>query len=202
MRDNMTATPEQKNELIVEAMGIAGFTEDTEYPGLYAQVNGNIKTVVDLTAGVSAYLYDREKKQKLVNDDAGTLKKLLDMITEAEDGQMPSRTEPDIIVTTTMQGAQPDDAQTKAKPEQIATNEPGRQLLRKYQHQSDMLFEKQARLETELKTCIADIDALQPEMARISADVESMVDLDLEPFKCNEDENVGVHIEADKEEST
>ena len=93
-------SPELKLEWIIRALGIAGFTEDTEYPGLYAQVNGNIKTVVDLTAGVSAYLYDRDKKQKLINDDDGTLDKLLDMIAEAEDGRMPSKTEPDIIVNT------------------------------------------------------------------------------------------------------
>ena len=105
-------SPELKREWIVRALGIAGFTENPDFPGIYTQEHGMKKTVVDLTAGTSVYFM--ENKQKVVLDDEhDTLAKVSKMITEAEDGLMPSKTEPDIIVTTTMQGAQPDDTQTE-----------------------------------------------------------------------------------------
>lgn len=92
---------EQKDEWIVQALELAGFEEDTEYPGLYSQVEGNIKSVVDLTAGVSTYLYDRAKKCKLENDDEfGTLTKLNQLISDTEDGKMPTVSEPDMFVDT------------------------------------------------------------------------------------------------------
>jgi len=114
----MTATPEQKTELIVQALGIAGFTENPDFPGIFTQEHGMKKTVVDMTAGTSVYFM--ENKQKVVIDDEhDTLAKVSKMITEAEDGQMPSRTEADIIVNTKAQDGtleQPDDVQTKSEP--------------------------------------------------------------------------------------
>lgn len=107
-----------------------------------------------------------------VNRDINRLKALLDSIPIFPD--VPDEEESAVDVIADMQKAS----------EQIAINERGRQLLRKYQHQSDMLFEKQASLKAELETCTADIDALQPEIVQIGADVESMVDPDLEQFKC------------------
>ena len=101
MTDNMTATPEQKTELIIDALGIAGFTENPDFPGIYTQNYGAKKIVVDMTAGTSVYFM--ENKQKVVTDDEhDTLAKVSKMITEAEDGQMPSRgKDPDMVVTTT-----------------------------------------------------------------------------------------------------
>lgn len=120
MSDNMTATPEQKRELIVQALGIAGFTENEQYPGMYAQINDDIKTVVDLTAGVSLYLYDIQLKCKINDgDDAGALDSIKKIIAEAEDGRMPTKREPDIIVNTgEKEGTpeQPDDAPTEPVP--------------------------------------------------------------------------------------
>lgn len=116
MTDNMTATPEQKKEQTIQALGIAGFTENPDFPGIYTQMHGMKKTVVDLTAGTSVYFM--ENKQKVVGDDKyDTLAKVSKMITEAEDGQMPSRTEADIIVTTTMQGAEPDNQNGQIDPD-------------------------------------------------------------------------------------
>ena len=106
-----------------------------------------------------------------VNRDIKRLEGLLDSIPIMSD--VPDEEESAVNVMADMQKAS----------EQITINERGRQLLRKYQHQSDMLFEKQASLKAELETCTADIDALQPEIAQICADVESMVDPDLEQFK-------------------
>ena len=107
MNDNMTATPEQKKELTVKALKIAGFAENPDFPEIYTQEHGMKKTVVDLTAGISVYFM--ENKQKVVLDDEhDTLAKVSKMITEAEDGRMPTKTEPDIIVTTTLQGATPE----------------------------------------------------------------------------------------------
>ena len=114
-------------------------------------------------------IYD---KRTDVNRDINRLDGLLDSIPIIPG--VPDEEESAVDVMADMQKAS----------EQIAINERGRQLLRKYQHQSDMLFEKQASLKAELETCTADIDALQPEIAQIGADVESMVDPDLEQFKC------------------
>ena len=113
-------SPELKREWIVRALGISGFTENPDFPGIYTQEHGMKKTVVDLTAGTSVYFM--ENKQKVVLDDEhDTLAKVSKMITEAEDGQMPSRTEADIIVNTGAKEGipeQPDDAQTEAEPVQ------------------------------------------------------------------------------------
>lgn len=120
MMNNMEPTPEQKNELIVQALGIAGFTENEQYPGMYAQINDDIKTVVDLTAGVSLYLYDIKLKCKINDgDDAGALDSIKKIIAEAEDGMMPTKREPDIIVNTganEVTPEHPDDAQTEPVP--------------------------------------------------------------------------------------
>lgn len=102
MTDMNEITPEQKKELVVEALGIAGFTENPEYPGMYAKINGNIKTVVDLTAGTSAYLYDISKKQKIIDPgDDDILMEVVELITKAEDGIMPVKIDPDIVVNVT-----------------------------------------------------------------------------------------------------
>ena len=109
MNDNMTATPAQKKELIVEALGIAGFTENPDFPGIYTQEHGMEKTVVDLTAGTSVYFM--ENKQKVILDDEyDTLAKVSKMITEAEDGRMPTKTKPDIIVNTGAKEDTPDES--------------------------------------------------------------------------------------------
>ena len=130
-------SPELKREWIVRALGIAEFTEDTEYPGLYAQVNDNIKTVVDLTVGVSAYLYDRDKKQKLINDDDGTLDRLFNMIAKAEDGVMPP---PQDAQEDTPE--QPDDAQTEqvpTAPENVPAVPEAPQALTSLQNNTDIV---------------------------------------------------------------
>ena len=115
MIDNMTATPEQKKEFTVKALGFAGFTENSEYPGVFTQEHGMKKIVKDLNiAGKAYFLVDKKKVTE--DDEHKTLEKVDNMITEAEDGRMPTKREPDIIVTTTMQGAQPDDAQTWVEP--------------------------------------------------------------------------------------
>ena len=124
-------SPELKREWIVRAIGIAGFTENPDFPGIYTQEHGMKKIVVDLTDGqkdgpAKTSVYFMENKQKVVFDDEhDTLAKVSKMITEAEDGRMPSRTEPDIIVNTgAKEGTpeQPDDAQ--AGPVPTAPHEP------------------------------------------------------------------------------
>ena len=113
----MTATPEQKRELIVQALGIAGFERVGDME-LYTQEHGMKKTVVDLTAGTSVYFM--ENKQKVVLDDEyDTLAKVSKMITEAEDGRMPTKRGPDITVTTTMQGATPEQPEKSIDQEMV-----------------------------------------------------------------------------------
>ena len=73
MNDTQELTAAQKKENIINALTIAGFTENPEYLGMYAHTNVNIKTVVDLTAGTSAYLYDIVKNNKITEDSSGLL---------------------------------------------------------------------------------------------------------------------------------
>lgn len=118
MNDNMTATPEQKKELTIKALKIAGFTENSEYPGVFTQEHGMKKIVKDLnSAGKAYFLVDKKKVTE--DDEYKTLEKVDKMITEAEDGRMPTKTEPDIIVNTgAKEGTpeQPSDAQTRPEP--------------------------------------------------------------------------------------
>jgi len=97
MNDNMDPTPEQKKEFIVQALGIAGFTENTEYPGVFTQELGMKKIVKDLNIGGKSYFLV-DKKKVTEDDEYNTLAKVDKMITEAEDGRMPTRTEADVVV--------------------------------------------------------------------------------------------------------
>ena len=103
----MTATPEQKKELIVQALEIAGFTEKEQFQGMYTQEHGMKTIVVNLNESPIKAYFNADGKKIAEDDEHKTLEKVGKMITEAEDGRMPSRTDADIIVTTTMQGATP-----------------------------------------------------------------------------------------------
>ena len=97
MADNMTATPEQKRELIIEALVIAGFTENTEYPGVFTQEHGMKRIVNDLNIGHKSYFLV-DKKKVTEDDEHKTLENVDKMITEAVDGRMPSMSVADIVV--------------------------------------------------------------------------------------------------------
>ena len=116
MTDNMTATPEQKKELTIQALGIAGFTENSEYPGVFTQEHGMRKIVKDLNITGKAYFLV-DKKKVTEDDEHKTLENVDKMITEAEDGQMPSRTEADIVVNTKAQEGAPEQPDTQIDPE-------------------------------------------------------------------------------------
>ena len=108
MADDMTATPAQKKELTIEALNIAGFTEKENYQGMYTQEHGMKTIVVNLNESTIKPYFNVDGKKITEDDEYDTIAKVSKMIAEAEDGRMPSKTEPDIIVTTTMQGATPE----------------------------------------------------------------------------------------------
>ena len=109
MGDNITATPEQKKELIIEALGITGFTEKENYQGMYTMEHGMKTIVVNLNESSIKPYFNVDGKKITDDDEYETLKNIRTIIKEAETGQMPSRgKDPDIIVTTTMQGATPE----------------------------------------------------------------------------------------------
>ena len=115
----MEPTPEQKRELIVQALGIAGFTEKENYQGMYTQEHGMKTIVVNLNESPIKSYFNVDKKKVTEDDEHKTLEKVDKMITEAEDGMMPTKRGPDIIVNTgANEGTpeQPDDAQTKQEP--------------------------------------------------------------------------------------
>ena len=112
MNDTQEPTAAEKKENIIKALGIVEFTENPEYPGMYARDKGNIREIVDMTAGLSSHLYDIPKKQKILGDDAtGTLGKLSQMIVEAEDGQMPTKSTPDEIVNVPKKDTPPPESE-------------------------------------------------------------------------------------------
>ena len=113
--DEMEATPEQKKELTVKAIGIAGF-ERVGDMDVYTQEHGLMKIVVDLTAGVSVYFSDQNKNRIDEDDEYETIKNVKTIISEAEDARMPSRTEPDEVVNVTRTENPADDALTQAEP--------------------------------------------------------------------------------------
>lgn len=112
--DEMEPTEAQKNEWIIESLGILGFTENSDYPGVYTQEHGMKKIVKDLNiSGTSYFLVDKKKVEE--DDEHGTLAKVDRILKEAEIGQMPSRTEPDEVVNVT-KTMDPSDDQTQAEP--------------------------------------------------------------------------------------
>jgi phage recombination protein Bet len=106
--NNINPTPEQKKELTIQALGIAGFTEKENYQGMYTQEHGMKTIVVNLNESPIKPYFNVDGKKITEDDEYDTLAKVSKMITEAEDGRTPTKTEPDIIVTTTMQGATPE----------------------------------------------------------------------------------------------
>jgi len=124
MTDDMIATPEQKNELRIEALGIAGFTEKENYQGMYTQEHGMKTIVVNTNESPIKSYFNVDGKKISEDDEHNTLAKVDTMITEAEDGRMPTRTEPEMVVNTgAKEGTpeQPDDAPTQ---QETAPQEP------------------------------------------------------------------------------
>ena len=107
MNDTQEPTAAQKKENIIKALTITGFTENPEYPRMYAKINGNIKTIIDLTAGTSAYLYDIVNTCKITDDPDGILRAVVELITKAEDGQMPTKSDADEVVHVPKKGDVP-----------------------------------------------------------------------------------------------
>ena len=107
MIDNMTATPEQKKEFTVKALEMEGF-EEMPAPGIFAKQHGKAKILVDLNEKQPSAIFIIDGKRDATDDVDETLVKTNQIIVEAETGQMPSRTEADIVVTTTMHGATPE----------------------------------------------------------------------------------------------
>ena len=108
---------ELKREWIVRALGIAEFTEKENFQGMYTQEHGMKTIVVNLNESPIKPYFNVDGKRITEDDEYNTIAKVSKMITEAEDGRMPSRTEPGIVVNVGAQ-EQPDDAQTDAKPAQ------------------------------------------------------------------------------------
>ena len=115
MTDNMIPTDAQKKEQTIEALGIAGFVEKENFQGMYTQEHGLKTVVVNLNESPIKPYFNVDGKKITEDDEYKTIAKVSKMITEAEDGQMPSRTKPEIIVTTTMQGAEPEQIDPEIK---------------------------------------------------------------------------------------
>ena len=121
--DEMEPTEAQKNEWIIESLGILGFTDNSDYPGVYTQEHGMKNIVKNLNiSGTSYFLVDKKKVEE--DDEHGTLAKVDRILKEAETGQMPSRTEPDEVVNVTKTVNPADDALTQA--ESVAPPVPAR----------------------------------------------------------------------------
>lgn len=88
---------EQIQAWINQAFIQSGF-EKAPAGEIYFKERESDKLVVDLTAGTSVYF--KVGKQRVDTDDeAGTLSKTRQMIEDAKDGIMPSKSEPDIVYT-------------------------------------------------------------------------------------------------------
>ncbi len=88
-------TKEQQDKYIIEALAIAGFEENTDFPGIFRKEHGKDAIAVDLTAGQSVYfIIDKQKEVK--DGDKGTLALISSIIIDAMDGKMPSQTKADM----------------------------------------------------------------------------------------------------------
>ena len=89
-------TKEQKFKYITEALTLEGFARAGEME-IFTKLYGNQKIVVDLTAGKSVYF--KKGKDKITRDDeAKTLNRIYNVVLDAEDGKMPTKTQADINI--------------------------------------------------------------------------------------------------------
>lgn len=103
MNDIMDVSNEQKKAWTTEALEIAGFTEKDNFQGMYTQEHGMKTIVVNLNESPIKPYFNVDKKKITEDDEYDTLAKVSEMITEAEDGRMPSSGEPDFVVYTKAQ---------------------------------------------------------------------------------------------------
>lgn len=91
-------TQEQKRGWVIEALIILDFEQVGDME-IYTQEHGMMKTVVDLTAGVSVYFSDTNKQRVDTDDQYNTLANVRAILTDAEDGKMPTKVEPDEVIS-------------------------------------------------------------------------------------------------------
>lgn len=103
MNDIMDVSNEQKKAWTTEALEIAGFTEKDNFQGMYTQEHGMKTIVVNLNESPIKPYFNVDGKKITEDDEHDTLAKVSEMITEAEDGRMPSSGEPDFVVYTKAQ---------------------------------------------------------------------------------------------------
>lgn len=137
-----------------------------------------LKTLLDLT-DISNDLVDLDKQRKELYDERTIVNRELKQFEGQRDGIPEMVDVPDDEISSMEVMAEMQEAT-----EQIAINQRGRDLLRTYTLQMDNLTGKHERLEYEITTCKKDIDALTPEIKKISVEVDNMFDPDLEQFKC------------------
>ena len=89
---------EQQFKYIVEALTIEGFARVGELE-IFTKVHGDHKIVVDLTAGKSIY-FKSGKDKITMDDEAKTLNRIFNVVLDAEDGKMPTKTQADIVVNS------------------------------------------------------------------------------------------------------
>lgn len=90
-------TQKQKQEWVVDALRIIGFAENPEFPGVFLQEHGMKKIVVDLTDG-NTVSFLTDGKRTTDDDEYNTLENIMIILTDAEDGKMPTKSEPDEVV--------------------------------------------------------------------------------------------------------
>ena len=95
--NGMVATLEQKRELITKALEIIGF-EEMPAPGIFAKEHGDNKILVDVNEKQPCAVFRVGTKRFAEDDEYGTLLKIDEIIVKAEDGQMPTKSKPDIVI--------------------------------------------------------------------------------------------------------
>ena len=119
-------TKEQKFKYITEALTLEGFARAGELE-IFTYNLDNQKVVVDLTAGKSVYF--KKGKDKITRDDeAKTLNRIYNVVLDAEDGKMPTKTQADINIknneiippepTQTPETVEPETVEPESEPQE------------------------------------------------------------------------------------
>lgn len=113
MDNEYEPTDEQKKEWIVTALEQSGFNRIGDMD-IYTHDADGLRTVVDLTAGISIYFKDGQ--DRIDEDRNGILAAVGEMIADAMTGQLPSRTDSDEVITKPTKQAEPKPTNNQAEP--------------------------------------------------------------------------------------
>jgi len=106
MNDTQEPAAQQKKEYTFKALILSGFERVNEMEIFTKEHDGDMRVIADLTAGTSVYFKNGTERIDQ-DDEQQTLNNVYGLIKEAEDGRMPTISEPSEVVNVPKKGDTP-----------------------------------------------------------------------------------------------